>query len=116
MTGAIAAVRTLPILAIALRVVTGAGILGLVLFLSFKWGETSQKAAHEKDQRELAQQYARDLDAAKERSYNRGVEAARREESNEKELDQIVREAQGLDGADDECIPADIVERLRQLQ
>jgi len=92
------------------------GMITLGLFLAFQWGRSAEKADHEEEQRELAQRYAKDLTGANASAYERGREAALEEAKNNVELDQIVRDAEGLQGCDGVFIPADIVERLRQLQ
>ena len=95
----------------------GAGGLGLLMvFLSFKWGQSDQKADHAEKQLEIATKYAESVSKATSTAFTLGIEAARQETKNNDELDQIVREAQGLENADGVCVSADLVERLRNLQ
>lgn len=114
--GAIAAMRMAPVLAGLLRAAAGLGAVGLVVFLAFKWGQSDQEAEYEKAITKITKAYATAQAGAVSDAFTRGAEAARIENENEDRLDDIVRAAEALPGAHDLCVPADIVERLRQLQ
>ena len=77
-------------------------------------GDARVKCAEK--QAQAAEQWASDVAEDLEKAYQRGVESARIAHENESRVEEIANEAAKEEGADDMCLSANTVERLRQLQ
>jgi len=93
------------------RVVAGVAAGSLMLV----WAYHSGGRACAAKQAKLNQQWAARVTDAALAAYDRGVKDATRNAKNDRDVDQIVRDAGMEAGADDVCISADIAARLRDL-
>ena len=95
-------------------------LIGLAVLAAFlivyKKGREDCATKHARHAVKEAQQWAEKTTAASERAYDRGLQAAKSEVRNQKTVEEIARDAGMEAGADDLCLSADVVERLRQLQ
>lgn len=101
---------------VLLRIIAGLGsaiLLGLVVFLAFQWGKSDCRADYEKAQRKMAERYAENISDAHASAFKRGKEAAEAAAGNQEQVNAITELAKALEG---ECMPAELVERLRNIQ
>lgn len=86
----------------------------------FAWAYTkgrSDCAVRQANKRaEAAEEWASGVASDLEAAYKRGAEAARMSQENADKVEEISREAEKEQNSGDECVSADTVERLRQLQ
>lgn len=101
---------------LAIRLVAGAVILVMLVFSSFQWGKNACRATYEAAIAKIQADHADTVALAQRQAAARAIEAKEKELENEQRLDDIVRAAADEPEAMDECISADVMRRLRELQ
>ena len=98
------------------RIIALIGALALLVFSSFRWGKNACKAEYEAAIARIRGQHAETVNAAERAAVERALDSQKKELTNDVRVDEIVRSAADDPESMDECVSADIVERLRQLQ
>lgn len=99
-----------------LRYVVGAGAVLAALSVSYIKGRSDCAVKAAEKRAEAAEEWAERVDAARQDAYQRGAEAAQRALENQTKVEEIANEAAKELGADDVCLSAATVERLRELR
>ena len=99
-----------------IRILIGVLLSGGVLLFTYLQGRSDCATKWERKQAEIRQEWAEKVADAAGAASDRALENQRLELENERLSDEIVAAARQEQGADDICLSADIVERLRQLQ
>lgn len=97
---------------IILRVLAAAGLLLAVVFVSFQWGKERCKAAYEAANARIKAEHAETVNRAERASTERALAAKEKDLTNAERI----KEGAAAQPADPLCAPADIVERLRDIQ
>lgn len=99
------------------KALTGFGVLGLILFLTFQLGVSSAKGKCERKAAQEALQWAEKARVAEANGYARGLRAVESEARYLAEIERIARDAGMEAGADDEsCLSDEGWARLQRLR
>lgn len=88
----------------------------LALLFAYKTGVSNTNDKWRRKAAQDAAEWSEKIRVSEAQAYERGLRAGQIERENEQRADEIARAAGQELGADDLCLSADIVERLRQLQ
>jgi hypothetical protein len=99
-----------------LRYIVGAGAVLLAISFSYTKGRTDCAVKQAVKRAEAAEQWAASVADGLEKAYQRGAESVRIDAENDNKVKEIANEAAKELGADDECLSAATVERLRELR
>lgn len=99
-----------------LRYLIGAGAVLAALGASYFKGRSDCAVKQAEKRAEAAEEWAASVADDLEAAYQRGAEAAKAAAENEDKVKEIADEAAKEPGADDECLSAATVERLRELR
>lgn len=99
-----------------IRYAVGAGAVLFALTFSYIKGRTDCAVKQAGKRAEAAEEWAASVAEDLDKAYQRGAEAARIDAENDDKVEEIADEAAKEIGADDECLSAATVERLRQLR
>lgn len=91
-------------------------VLGFAVFASYQWGKNACQAAYEKANAKIRGEHSENVDDANRRATDRALDSQEKDLTNDQIVDEISDLARSAEGADSQCVDADIVERLRQLQ
>lgn len=104
------------LISVAIRLLIGAGVLVAIVFGSFNWGKEACQRAQEAANAKIRGQYADIVADAMGANTARALYGQEKDLRNEEAIDDIVNRARAAEGANSECISADIYQRLRELQ
>lgn len=96
------------------QLLIGAGVI-VVLLGAYSKGRADCRAKHERAAAKIEAEWKERVREADASAYERGLRAAALDAENEEIVDDIEEAAAAEAGADDMCLGADVVERLRAL-
>ena len=99
-----------------IRYVVGASAVLVALTFTYFKGRSDCAVKQAGKRAEAAERWAASVADDLEAAYQRGAESARIDAENDDKVKEIADEAAKEPGADDECLSAAVVERLRQLR
>ena len=105
-----------PLVNIAIKFLGGAAVLGLVVFVSFKWGYNDCQKDAEEAARKIADEHATTVNHADRAATSRSLDAQEKDLTNEQIIENLRRELAEAEGGGDECFGVDYLDQLRELQ
>lgn len=91
-------------------------VAALAAFALFNWGVSSCNSKHARKAAEAREEWAKDKEAAEAAAYQRGLQRAQNDETNDRSADQIARDAGMELRAGESCLSGNTLERLRDFQ
>lgn len=103
-----------------LSVILRAGIVAIIALLwtfsAVQWGKNACRAAQEAANAKIRGEHAETVNRADRGATERALDAQEKDLTNAERVKEIAIVAGDEPGADDLCLSADVVERLRELQ